>query len=106
MHSEVDQSLKDLSDNINTEKTLKTISLHVQKAADNVQDLPKLGDKVTTIIIGKPSFTSLRGILLCDFHKYFFHSIQGETVDQSLVHVIKCIFSFFVIKMHDSAIVV
>lgn len=72
MHSEVDQSLKDLSDNINTEKTLKTISLHVQKAADNVQDLPKLGDKVTTIIIGKPSFTSLRRILLCDFHKYFF----------------------------------
>lgn len=51
MQSEVDQSLKDLTDNINTEKALQTISLHMQKAADNVHELPKLGDKVTTIII-------------------------------------------------------
>jgi len=53
MHSEVEQSLKDLSENINTEKALKHISLHVQKAADNVHELPKIGEKVTTIIIRK-----------------------------------------------------
>lgn len=56
MHSEVDQSLKDLSDNINTDKALKTISLHVQKAADNMHELPKLGDKMTTIIISKAMY--------------------------------------------------
>lgn len=53
MHTEVDQSLQDLSENMNTERALQKLSLHVQKAADNVNKLPNVGDKLGTIIVGK-----------------------------------------------------
>ena len=52
MHKEVDQSLQDLSDNLDTDKALQTISVHMQKAADNVHKIPELGSRVGTIIIG------------------------------------------------------
>lgn len=51
MHAEVDQSLQDLNENMNTERALQKISVHVQKAADNVNKLPEVGDKLGTIII-------------------------------------------------------
>ncbi|WAQ94868.1 hypothetical protein MAR_007339, partial [Mya arenaria] len=51
MQIEVEQSLRDLNDNIDTDKALRTISLHVQKAADNVHKLPNIGEKVGSIIV-------------------------------------------------------
>ncbi|XP_045169740.2 uncharacterized protein LOC123532383 [Mercenaria mercenaria] len=51
MHSEVDQSLQDLNENMNTERALQKLSLHVQKAAENVNKLPDVGDKLGTIIV-------------------------------------------------------
>ncbi|XP_060566486.1 uncharacterized protein LOC132725397 [Ruditapes philippinarum] len=51
MHAEVDQSLQDLKENMQTEKALQKLSLHVQKAADNVKNLPDVGDKLGTIIV-------------------------------------------------------
>lgn len=58
MHSEVDQSLEDLNENMNTERALQKISLHVQKAADNVKNLPDVGEKLGTIIIGEAGLNS------------------------------------------------
>ncbi|KAL4222138.1 hypothetical protein ACF0H5_018178 [Mactra antiquata] len=51
MHAEVDQSLSDLNENINAERAIQKISLHVQKAADNVNKLPEVGERLGTIII-------------------------------------------------------
>ena len=51
VHSEVDESLTDLKDNINTEKTLQTITIHFQKAANNIHLLPDLGEKLGTLIV-------------------------------------------------------
>ena len=36
---------------MDTEKTLQTITIHIQKAANNVHFLPDLGDKLATLIV-------------------------------------------------------
>ena len=51
VHSEVDESLSELKDNINTEKTLQRITIHFQKATNNVHLLPELGEKLATLIV-------------------------------------------------------
>jgi len=53
MELEVDASLRDLHENMDTETALQAISLHVQKAADNVHKLPSIGERVGTIIVSK-----------------------------------------------------
>ena len=51
VHSEIDESLSELRGNMDTEKTLQTITIHFQKAANNVHFLPDLGDKLATLIV-------------------------------------------------------
>ena len=51
VHTEVDQSLSELKENMDTEKTLQTITIHFQKVANNVHLLPDLGEKLATLIV-------------------------------------------------------
>ena len=51
VHSEIDESMAELEGNMNTEKTLQTITIHIQKAANNVHLLPDLGEKLATLIV-------------------------------------------------------
>ena len=51
VHSEVDESLSELKQNMNTEKALQTITIHFQKAANSVHLLPDLGEKLATFVV-------------------------------------------------------
>ena len=51
VHSEIDESLTELKDNMDSEKTLQTITIHFQKATNNIHLLPELGEKLGTLIV-------------------------------------------------------
>jgi hypothetical protein len=94
MHAEVDQSLQDLKENMQTEKALQKLSLHVQKAADNVKNLPDVGDKLGTIIVGKKSNRLLKSEVKCKT----FDILNRGKICKGKLHL----FSIFIANMFHS----